>query len=49
MTQKKAYKILRNAGYGVDEYRWLKSSALYAFAYRVSKQVLSEIRGVDGE
>ena len=37
MTQKLAYKILREAKYKPDDYKWLKSSALFGFAFRVKR------------
>ena len=38
MTIPLAMSILRSAGYKPDEYRWLKSSSLFAFAFRVERE-----------
>lgn len=38
MKLNQAYKILREAGFHPDQYRWLKVPALFAWARRVERE-----------
>ena len=44
LTLSKAYAILKSAGFSPDAYRWLPSGRLFAFAFRVGREL--EVYGV---